>query len=111
MPERENLSSDQDRPGTLEKVALEQLGEKLKSAKAAQEPEIDENKTGWAVGVNYASAFVGSVVVAGAIGYSIDHFANTKPWGMMAGIIIGFIAGTRSIVQMANRMNAENSES
>ena len=106
MSKREMSTSDQDRSEELRK-----LGEKLKSAKAAHEPEIDENNSSWAVGVNYASAFVGSVVVAGAVGFSIDHFANTKPWGLMAGIIIGFIAGTRSIVQMAQKMNAENSES
>ena len=106
MSKREMSTSDQDRSEELRK-----LGERVKSAKAAHEPEIDENKSSWAVGVNYASAFVGSVVVAGGVGYSIDHFANTKPWGLMAGIIIGFIAGTRSIVQMAQKMNAENSES
>jgi len=109
MPKKKTerkLSSDQDRSEELRK-----LGEKLKSAKAAHEPEIDENKSSWAVGVNYASAFVGSVLVAGGIGFSIDYFANTKPWGLMAGIIIGFIAGTRSIVQMAKRMSEQNSES
>jgi len=106
MPERENSQSEEDRL-----AALEKLGEKLKSAQSAQEPNIDKDASGWAVGVNYASAFVGSVVVAGGIGYSIDYFAGTKPWGLMAGIIIGFIAGTRSIVQMAQKMNAENSES
>lgn len=106
MSNRENSQSDQDRSDALAK-----LGEKLKSAKSAQEPEIDENKSGWAVGVNYASSFVGSVVVAGGIGYSIDLFAHTKPWGLMAGIIIGFIAGTRSIVLMAKKMNEQNSDS
>lgn len=105
MPNRENSSSDQDRS-----EKLRQLGEKLNSAKAATEPDIDEKQTGWAVGVNYASAFAGSVVVAGGIGYSIDYFANTKPWGLMIGVVLGFIAGTRSIVQMAKKMSAENSE-
>ena len=106
MSKREMSTSDQDRS-----EELRILGEKLKSAKAASEPEIDENASGWAVGVNYASAFVGSVVVAGGIGYSVDYFAGTKPWGLMAGIIIGFIAGTRSIVQMAKSMSEQNSDS
>ncbi len=103
--ERE-ISSNQDRSEDLRK-----LGEKLKSAKAKSEPKNEKDVSGWAVGVNYASAFVGSVVVAGGIGYSIDYFAATKPWGLLAGIILGFIAGTRSIVQMAKNMSAQNSES
>ena len=99
-------SSNKDRS-----QALEQLGEKLKSAKQAREPKFEEDKSAWAVGMNYASAFVGAVAVGGGIGYSIDYFAHIRPWGMLVGIVIGFIAGTRSIVQMAQRMNAENSDS
>ena len=103
---REMSSSDKDRSEKLQK-----LGEKLKSAKEAREPNIEEDKSAWAVGMNYASAFVGAVAVSGGIGFSVDYFAHIRPWGMLVGIIIGFIAGTRSIVQMAQRMSAENSDS
>lgn len=97
------FSSDQDRSD-----ALEQLGEKLKSAKAAHEPEIDENNSGWAVGVNYASVFTGAIIVGGAFGFAFDYFVHTKPWGLAVGIMFGFAAGTRSIVQMAKRMVEED---
>ncbi len=103
MPKGKMSLSDQDR---LEK--LQELGDKLKSAKNAQEPDIEQDTTGWAVGLNYASVFTGAVIVGGAFGYGFDHLVNTKPWGLMVGIILGFAAGTRSIVQMAQSYGEED---
>ena len=97
--------SDQDR---LEK--LQELGDKLKSAKKAQEPNDEKDTSGWAVGINYASVFIGAIVVGGAFGYAFDLFVHTRPWGLAVGIIFGFAAGTRSIVQMAQKLNEEEIE-
>ncbi len=97
-------SSDKER---LEK--LQELGDKLKSAKKAQEPDYDEgDTTDWAVGINYASVFTGAIIVGGGFGFAFDYFVHTKPWGLAVGIMFGFVAGTRSIVQMAQKMNEEN---
>ncbi len=103
MPKEKISLSDQER---LEK--LQELGDKLKSAKKAQEPDIEQDTTGWAVGLNYASVFTGAVIVGGALGYGFDYFFHTKPWGLAVGINLGFAAGTRSIVQMARGYSEEN---
>ncbi len=68
---------------------------------------MDEEASGWAKGINYASVFTGAVIVGGALGYGFDILAGTKPWGLMVGIVFGFAAGTRSIVQMAQGMMGE----
>jgi len=88
--------------------ALEALGDKVKSAQKARAPDLDEEASGWAVGINYASVFTGAVIVGGAFGYGFDYLVGTKPWGLMAGIILGFAAGTRSVVQMAKSMMDED---
>jgi len=103
MPKEKMSISNQDR---LEK--LQELGDKLKSAKKAQEPDIEENTTSWAVGVNYASVFTGAIIVGGGFGYAFDFFIHTKPWGLLVGIVFGFTAGTRSMVQMVKNMNEED---
>jgi len=77
------------------------LGEKVKSAQKARAPDIDEEASGWAIGINYASVFTGAIIVGGAFGYGFDYLVGTIPWGLMVGIMVGFAAGTRSIVQMA----------
>ena len=103
MPKKKMFTSNQGHSEDLQK-----LGEKLKSAQKARQPDIEEDTTAWAVGINYASVFTGAIIVGGAFGFAIDHFVNTKPWGLAIGIIFGFAAGTRSIVQMAKRMSEED---
>ena len=103
MPKKEISTSDHVHADDLQK-----LGEKVKSAQKARQPQIDEDTSGWAVGINYASVFTGAIIIGGAFGFTFDYFVNTKPWGLAIGIMFGFAAGTRSIVQMAQKMNEEN---
>ncbi len=103
MSKKEKSISDQDRSEELHK-----LGKKLKAAQKARQPDVDEDRTAWAVGMNYASVFTGAVIVGGGFGFAVDHFTNTKPWGLALGIMLGFAAGTRSIVQMAKQMSEED---
>lgn len=87
--------------------ALEALGEKVRAAQAARTPEIEQERTGWAVGIRYASEFTAAVVVGGLFGFGIDYFAKTAPWFFMVGLILGFSAGTRNIVRTAKELNGE----
>ena len=38
--------------------------------------------------------FLGSVIGAGILGFFIDQYFQTQPWGMMALIVAGFIGAT-----------------
>ncbi len=90
---------------------LDAFSEKLKAAQDHHNPEIDEEASGWAVGIRYASEFSAAVIVGGMLGYGIDHFAGSTPWALLAGIILGFVAGTRNIVRLAKEMSIDDSES
>ncbi len=106
MPNQNQYSSDQDRS-----KALAALGEKLKAARP--EPQTSENeasmnnRSGWAIGVRYASEFAAAVIVGGVFGYGIDHFAGSTPWGLIGGMVLGFVAGTYSMVRLAGQLNAD----
>lgn len=95
----------QDRDKTDE---LEALGRKVKAAQSAHAPEIDEEASGWAIGIRYASDFSAAVIVGGLMGWAFDHFVGTKPWGLMVGIIMGFIAGTRNIIRTASELSIDD---
>lgn len=85
---------------------LAALGEKLKHAQDARRPDVEEQSAGWAIGIRYASEFASAVVVGGLFGYAIDHFAGTKPWALLLGVLFGFAAGTRNIVRLAKELSA-----
>lgn len=46
-----------------------------------------------------ASEFVVEILVGGAIGWVIDYFAGTSPWGLLVFLLLGFAAGVRSLVR------------
>lgn len=49
------------------------------------EPTQDEN-TGY--------SFLATVISSGILGYGIDHFADTAPWGLLGMMVIGLIYAT-----------------
>jgi ATP synthase protein I len=55
----------------------------------------------------HAFQLVASVLVGLGIGYAIDKFAGTGPWGMLIFLVFGVIAGFRSIIRSAQAMTAE----
>ena len=50
---------------------------------------------GWAMGVE----FVGAVLVGGLLGYGIDRYFGTAPWAMIGLLLLGFVAGLRSVLR------------
>ena len=60
---------------------------------------------GWAVGIE----FVGAVLVLGFAGWALDNWsgAGTRPWGMIAGLVLGFAAGTRRAMQTARQFDTD----
>ncbi|WEK47298.1 MAG: AtpZ/AtpI family protein [Candidatus Andeanibacterium colombiense] len=60
---------------------------------------------GWAIGIE----FVGTVLVAGFIGWMIDNWidAGTRPWAMIALLLLGFAAGVRRAMQTSREFDAE----
>ena len=47
------------------------------------------------------SGSVAGVVVGGVIGWSLDRFAGTSPWGMIVFLLLGFAAGTLNVLRAA----------
>ncbi len=58
---------------------------------------------GWAIGIE----FVGTVLVAGLIGWGIDHYVlNSAPWAMIVLLLLGFAAGTRRAMTTSKQFDA-----
>lgn len=48
-----------------------------------------------------------AILAGGFLGYAVDFFAGTKPWGMVAGISIGLVVGFIRMVRAALRVIRE----
>src|SRR5579872_1114886 len=90
-------------------VRMRHLDEELAKTRADQEQEQAHTGNGAAMstasgsaiayGLRLSSEFVASVLVGAFLGWAMDHFLPTSPWGLIAFILIGFIAGLVNLVK------------
>ncbi len=86
---------------------LRTLGERLSQAKESRRPEGETgarppaDMTGIGRGLRLSAEFVGGVVVGAMIGWLLDRWFGTSPWGLFAFLMIGFAAGIRNMLRSA----------
>lgn len=75
------------------------------------------SNTGWGAALKISSEFIGGVLVGAGIGYLLDSFAGTAPWGMIVFLMLGFAAGVLNILRATgkvaepdNRMSSTTSD-
>ncbi len=88
----------------------DELDQRIADAKAELGRQISDaegraESRGWALGIE----FVGAVLVSGFIGWMIDRFAGTGPWGLIVMLLLGFAAGVRSAMKASSQFDAEPS--
>ena len=65
-----------------------------RSAKSLQE---NAERAGSAAGASYT--LVGGILVLGGIGYAVDHWRGTAPWGLIIGLVLGVVVGFYDLVK------------
>jgi ATP synthase protein I len=70
-------------------------------AEAAAEARASESRKGYAVAMKLSSEFIAAVIVGALLGYLLDHFAGTGPWGMIILLLLGFGAGVLNVMRAA----------
>lgn len=86
-------------------VALEQR------LKAAHEREEQRNRpvkgagtdANYRMGTKVLSELIGGIGGGALIGWVIDHFAGTSPWGLLVLLFLGTAAAFRNIIRTSNR--------
>lgn len=96
-------------PHSASDADLDRRRRQLDQALAGQKREWrDEGKqtrssdaSGYAVALRLSSEFVAGIVVGAGIGWIIDRFLGTSPWGLIIFLLLGFCAGVLSIMRSA----------
>lgn len=85
------------------------LDSRIARAKAGQSAGLSASEAraesrGWAVGIE----FVGVVLVSAAIGWGIDTYGGlgTRPWAMIALLVLGFVAGVYRAAKTSTQFDA-----
>jgi ATP synthase protein I len=100
---------DKDRSDDAALAArLSRLGKRLGTTEhAARPPEQVVTRTdssALARGLRLSSELVAGVLVGGVIGWALDHFVGTRPWGLIVFVLLGFVAGVLNVMRSAGVM-------
>ena len=79
--------------------ALEQAGPRHSDTDPASRPITDHS--GFARGFRLSSELVAGVLVGAGIGWLIDRWLGTLPWGMFVFALLGFTAGVLNVMRQA----------
>ena len=51
-----------------------------------------------------------ATVIGGLLGYALDSFFGTKPWGLVVGIVLGSAAGCFAVYRVAMTLTIEDDD-
>jgi ATP synthase protein I len=90
---------------------LAQLGERIDKAKAERarrEPVVADRSAlqqGIGFGFRIGIELVVAIGVATAVGWAIDHWVGTRPWGMIVLFFLGVAAGMLNVYRAVTGVN------
>lgn len=100
-----------DGEGSARADDLDRRRRELEAALTARRPapaEKEPSRTGGMAGVGNAlrlsSEFIAGIVVGAALGWAIDYYAGTSPFGLIVFLLIGFAAGVVNALRSAGMM-------
>jgi ATP synthase protein I len=101
-------TGDQNEPPDDEaalSARLQRLGERLASANRPSEngpgPRQTADFSAFARGFRLSTELVAGVIVGAGIGWLLDRWFGTSPWGLIVFFLLGFAAGVLNVMRAA----------
>jgi F0F1-type ATP synthase assembly protein I len=60
-------------------------------ARSARRFQENVERAGPAAGASYS--LIGAILLLGGVGYAVDRWRGTSPWGLLVGLALGLIVG------------------
>ncbi|MTI07768.1 ATP F0F1 synthase subunit I [Roseibium denhamense] len=83
------------------------LNQRLEGQRAAEEAERKSQKSdtsGYAQAMKLSSEFISGIVVGCGIGWLIDQWLGTMPFGLIVFLLIGFAAGVLNVLRASGEI-------
>ena len=90
-----------------EDARIDALEQRLKAAQEREEarnrPKVQGVDANYRLGSRVLAELLGGLVGGALIGWVIDRFADTSPWGLLVMLAFGIIVAFRNIIRISNR--------
>ncbi len=84
---------------------LQRLGDRLGQNQARRPAETGPSQTAdpsaFARGFRLSTELVGAVILGAAIGWLLDRWLGSSPWGLIVFLLLGFAAGVLNVIRAA----------
>ena len=90
-----------------EDARIDTLSERLKAAREREDkrnqPRAKGADASYRMGNRVLAELLGGLIGGAAIGWVIDLFAGTAPWGLLGMLALGVIVAFRNIIRISSR--------
>jgi len=90
-----------------EDARLDALEERLRAARERElernRPQVQGADAGYRLGNRVLAELLGGILGGAVIGWVIDTFAGTSPWGLLVMLFLGIIIAFRNIIRISSR--------
>jgi len=90
-----------------EDARIDALEARLKAAQEREEarnrPLVQGTDANYRMGSRVLAELLGGLIGGALIGWVIDRFADTSPWGLLVMLAFGIIVAFRNIIRISNR--------
>lgn len=100
-------SEPTERDPVGEDARIESLERRLQAAKEREAERTGSSQQGadanYRLGNRVLAELLGGIIGGLAIGWVIDLFAGTRPWGLLVMLFLGIIVAFRNIIRISSR--------
>ncbi len=98
-----------DEPPDETSDELSDLDKRLQAIEARKRVKTSDHsfEVGANKGYQALGELIGGILIGLGLGWLSDHYLHTLPWGMIAGAILGMVAGVYAIVRSGQRGDPE----
>lgn len=100
-PEDENGRSVDDDLDRRRRSLEASLARKLPGEGKAEAGARSGGGSGYGQAMKLSSEFIGGIAVGAGLGWVIDRWAGTSPWGLIVFLLLGFGAGILNVLRAA----------
>ncbi|MBS0385378.1 MAG: AtpZ/AtpI family protein [Proteobacteria bacterium] len=87
---------------------LDDLRRRVAEARAETASTSQPPDSAASLALRFGGEFGAAILVGALLGYGIDFFVHTSPWGLLIGIGLGFVTGVVNVVRVASAYNRAN---